>query len=63
MERDFEANPYTPHEMRVAEYIVDNLGIGAGDDPVEFLIASHRALIAQISLMNSYIKMLEAEEQ
>ena len=33
MERDFEANPYTPHEERVAKYLVELTGVGAGDDP------------------------------
>ncbi len=44
--RDFEANPYTPHEERVAKYLNEVAGIGGGDDPIEFLIASH-AMIRQ----------------
>lgn len=45
-ERDFEAKPYTPDEARVAEYLFEltNGNVGAGDDPIGFLIASHRVL-------------------
>lgn len=43
-ERDFDANPYTPEEKRVAEYIAQQTGgaVGAGDDPIGFLLASHQ---------------------
>jgi hypothetical protein len=46
MERDIEKNPYTPDEQRVADYIsgVTNNMIGAGDDPIAFLMASHSLL-------------------
>ena len=43
-ERDFEDRPYTPDEERVAKYIVELTGIGAGDDPIGFLISSHELL-------------------
>lgn len=38
--------PYSPDEQRVCDYIavVSNGQIGAGDDPIGFLIASHRYL-------------------
>jgi hypothetical protein len=39
-DRDFDRLPYTRQEQRVAEYL-SSLGIGGGDDPVGFLIASH----------------------
>jgi hypothetical protein len=45
MERDFETNPYTKDERRVAEYIA-GLGVGGGDDPIGFILASHAALAA-----------------
>ena len=46
--RDFEANPYTPDEQRVVDYLLEATGgiVRAGDDPIGFLIASHRALAA-----------------
>jgi hypothetical protein len=46
MERDFETNPYSPDEERVADYLIEITAgaIGAGDDPIGFLIASHASL-------------------
>jgi len=43
MMRDFDKNPYTPCEKRIAEFFSEK-GIGGGDDPVGFIIASHQAL-------------------
>lgn len=40
-DRDFERQPYGRQEQRVAEYLSTIAGIGGGDDPVGFLIASH----------------------
>ena len=39
--RDLHEKPYSLEEGRVAEYLADLTGIGGGDDPAEFLIASH----------------------
>lgn len=39
-ERDFEKNPYSADERRVAAWICENLGVGGGDDPIGFLLAS-----------------------
>lgn len=36
--------PYSAEAQRAATYIADLTGIGGGDDPVGFLIASHAAL-------------------
>lgn len=41
---------YTPDQARVAEYIVKLTGVGGGDDPIGFLIASHSALSQERSL-------------
>lgn len=50
MERDFDTNPYTPGEQRVADYLDDLMeGHGAGDDPIGFLIASHASLILRLA--------------
>lgn len=48
-ERDLETLPYHELEARVAGYLVELTGIGAGDDPVGFLIASHAALVQKVS--------------
>lgn len=36
---------YTPEQEKVAKYLNDLTGIGGGEDPIGFLIASHRALV------------------
>lgn len=38
---------YTPDQARVAAWIVKLSGIGGGDDPIGFLMASHEAMRAQ----------------
>jgi hypothetical protein len=45
--RDIANNPYTPDEQRVSDYIqeITEGMIGSGDDPIGFLIASHRVLM------------------
>lgn len=45
-ERNMEAVPYTAHEKRVCEYLLEitNNQIGCGSDPIGFLIASHGAI-------------------
>ena len=61
MERDFEANPYTPHEERVAKYLCEVTRIGAGDDPVEVLIASHVSLRETIKMLHDWINTIEGD--
>jgi len=39
--RDLEKDPYSPDEERVAKYLVDLTGLGAGNDPIGFLMLSH----------------------
>jgi hypothetical protein len=48
-ERDFEADPYSEQEKRVADYLVNLTAgqVGAGDDPIGFLMASHGYIIEQ----------------
>ncbi len=45
--RDLDEKPYSPEEQRAAEYLTDLTGVGGGDDPVGFLIVSHRELVRQ----------------
>lgn len=61
VERDFEANPYTPHEQRVAKYLDDVAGIGGGDDPIEFLIASHEMLRKKLEIKTQQQQLAERE--
>lgn len=57
-ERDYEANPYDKHETRVVDYIDDLTDgtIGAGHDPVGFLIASHATLAQHIQELAGALK-------
>lgn len=41
MNRDFDKNPYSPDEERVAKWLDDKAGVGGGEDPIGFLIASY----------------------
>ncbi len=47
MMRDLEKNPYSACEARVAAFLHEMGGIGGGDDPIGFLMASHAALSAE----------------
>lgn len=44
--RDMDKHPYSPDEARVARFFFD-LGVGGGDDPIGYLIASHQSLVAE----------------
>ena len=45
MTRDFEQNPYSEDELKVIAYLQEIAPeVGAGDDPIGFLIASHRTI-------------------
>jgi|GEM_PF-5569791 len=46
--RDFDMQPYTPDEMRVVVYLQTVApDVGAGDDPVGFILAAHNYLMRQ----------------
>jgi hypothetical protein len=38
--RDFEKQPYTADEERVAKWLVEHTPLGGGDDPIGFVLAS-----------------------
>jgi hypothetical protein len=44
-----EADPYTPDQRRVSDYLQELLGgnVGSGTDPIGFLIASHRMIVGE----------------
>lgn len=54
--RDLEKQPYSPDEQRVAQFFFD-AGLGGGDDPIGFIIASHQALAAERNALRSPITM------
>lgn len=55
--RDIVNKPYSEDEKRVADYltVITNGQIGAGDDPIGFLIASHRYQVQITKDLNAEI--------
>lgn len=51
---------YTPDQQRAANYIVEAAGIGGGDDPVGFLIASHAFLAKDAALGRKLREMVNS---
>ena len=50
-QRDMDTRPYSADEQRVAAWLVAKIGIGGGDDPIGFLIASHDCAIVQRNIL------------
>lgn len=51
--RNLDEKPYSREEAEVAKYLMELAGIGGGDDPVGFLIVSHRELARQRALLRT----------
>ncbi len=51
--------PYNEQEARVARWLVDRTGIGAGNDPVGFVLASYDLKIAEMEIMRKKLASLE----
>ncbi|WP_420237677.1 hypothetical protein ACOBR2_19100 [Telmatobacter bradus] len=49
--RDLNEKPYSREEAEAAKYLDELAGVGGGDDPVGFLIVSHRELIRQRTVL------------
>lgn len=46
--RDFDKQPYSKEEMRVVEYLQSVApDVGAGDDPIGFILAAHNYLMRE----------------
>ena len=57
-ERDIEASPYSPDELRVAEWLGANTGVGAGDDPIGFVMASLEYSVMQRNQAGAALKVV-----
>lgn len=64
LERDFDKNPYTEHERRVCDYILQISGdsVGCGSDPIGFLIASHNYQNVLLREAQARVRQLEGGE-
>ncbi len=58
MERDFDTNPYDESEDRVAKFLCE-AGLGGGDDPIGFMLASHAYIIAENKRMIDGLTMAQ----
>lgn len=63
-DRDLHEKPYTPDEKRVADYItgLTDGAVGAGSDPITFLIASHGYIVSQRHELLREVERLKAEQ-
>jgi DNA-binding phage protein len=61
MMRNFKVDPYRHDEQRVVTYLHEVMPeIGAGDDPIGFLIASHASLRERVKeFRNAYEDILD----
>lgn len=50
---------YDAQEARVARWIVDRTGIGAGDDPIGFILASYDLKIQEMDELRNKLASLE----
>ncbi len=55
MQRDIERDPYSKDEARIAEFLCES-GAGGGDDPVGFIIASHRYMAMERNLFRDRLR-------
>jgi len=56
-ERDLNKNPYSKDEARVVDFLCE-AGVGGGDDPIGFLLASHACAMHELT---SYKLMMKYE--
>jgi hypothetical protein len=66
-ERDFKTNPYSHDELRVVGYLAKILpDVGAGDDPIAFLIASHNVIVddrrEQTRVQKTYFESMKIDD-
>lgn len=57
-QRDIVANPYSPDEERVVRWMVATSGIGGGDDPIGFIMASLAFGTHQCNLYRDALKAI-----
>lgn len=62
--RDMEARPYSADELRVVEYIrsVTNNNVGAGDDPIGFLLVAHALAVRETMKPGGWLPIESAKK-
>lgn len=58
-ERDLSVHPYTPDEERVAKWLVENTGAGAGPDPIGFLLSSAALVATRAAVFRKALEWVE----
>lgn len=60
-ERDFDANPYSPDEQRVADWLHARAPqVGSGDDPIGFVLASYNLIMRQRNAARDALEVIIA---
>ena len=58
--RDFDVEPYSKDEARIAVWLSIR-GVGGGDDPIGFLLASYEYLVAERNELQRKLSTLKVE--
>ena len=62
MKRDFDKNPYSADEQRVAKWLDEKGGMGGGEDPIGFLMVSYDYLVYQRNQIAEACKRLATSD-
>lgn len=54
-ERDLDKNPYSDDEMRIVAFLNER-GVGGGDDPIGFLLASYALVCSQRNQLQKLVQ-------
>lgn len=57
--RDLDQQPYSADEQRVVAYLVER-GLGGGDNPIGFILASHAYLVVHNHVLKDALKEVRA---
>lgn len=59
--RNFVQKPYSDDEKRVAQWFSNVAGIGGGEDPIGFMIASHEMLARERKDLKQQVAALQLD--
>lgn len=60
-DRDFTTNPYSPDEQRIVDWLLERSRdtVGAGDDPISFVLASYEQICQERNLAHTALKIAQ----